>query len=174
MTIKNSNEVPKIEALESLGENEIISFENGIQNCNNEAINILNEDEISNLETAYKTMMVNEIERRCDNMERFDRIDFADDGVWSKEWSSEDAINFASQFINYADDSGIDFEKYDFNEFNEEYFRQKFPKFDDIVYEKLAEYSQKKMEDHRQKPLSIQYGSFNPFEEHHKSKEKDD
>lgn len=142
MTTKNSKEVPKIQSLENLGNNEIVDIAGNIINNENPNVNF---DELNNL---------------CDRI-----IQPKDEEGILTEWSEEDAIQFAEQFIHYADDTDIDFDKIDFTGFDEEYFKSKYPKFDDIVYEKLAEYSKKKLEDHRQKPLTIQYGSFNPFKD---------
>lgn len=105
-----------------------------------------------------------ELNKQCDDIMKLHET--TPNEVWSKPWSEEQALDFASQFIKYADETNeIDPEKIDFRPFDPEYFRNKFPKFDEIVYDKLSEYSNKCLEDHRQAPLKKIEGEFFPFEE---------
>ena len=58
--------------------------------------------------------------------------------------------NMISQFTAYSDDEGLEWEKFDYSgDFDESYYRKKFPLFDDATIDILVKCSKSKVEDHR-------------------------
>lgn len=93
---------------------------------------------------------------------------------WTVDWTEEDALKFATQFMIYADENdGIDYDKIDFKAYTPEYFKTIYPRFDDNVYEILAEYSNKKLEDNRNNYFKLKMGTFRPFAEQGSTEEPD-
>jgi hypothetical protein len=107
-----------------------------------------------NIDTITKQIDVNEIveDLSCSDIQ------------WSREWTDEDAAKFAAQFINDPD-LGLDETHLDYNKYTPEYFQALYPRFDEDVYQILADYSNKKLEDNRNNLLRIKFGEFNPFSE---------
>ena len=77
--------------------------------------------------------------------------------IGERDFKESDLETFVENFSNYADDNDIDFEKFDYNEYNEEYYRQKFPGFEDWVHKILADCSKKKLEDHHRKKQKLTF-----------------
>ena len=76
--------------------------------------------------------------------------DIKTEGIIS-DFDEASLSKFIDNFTNYADESdNIDFEKFDYNIYDEQYYSKKFPGFDDWVHKILAECSRKKMKDHRE------------------------
>jgi len=71
--------------------------------------------------------------------------------IGERDFKDSDLEEFVENFSNYADDNNIDFEKFEYGEYTEDFYRQKFPGFDDWVHKILADCSKKKLEDHRKK-----------------------
>lgn len=71
--------------------------------------------------------------------------------IGERDFKDTDLETFVENFTNYADDNDIDFEKFDYNEYTEDYYREKFPGFEPWVHKILADCSKKKLEDHRKK-----------------------
>lgn len=71
--------------------------------------------------------------------------------IGERDFKESDLETFVENFSNYADDNDIDFEKFDYNEYTEDYYREKFPGFEPWVHKILADCSKKKLEDHRKK-----------------------
>lgn len=73
--------------------------------------------------------------------------------IGERDFKDSDLEEFVENFSNYADDNNIDFEKFDYGEYTEDFYRQKYPGFDDWVHKILADCSKKKLEDHRKKNI---------------------
>ena len=73
--------------------------------------------------------------------------------IGERDFKDSDLEEFVENFSNYADDNNIDFEKFEYGEYTEDFYRQKFPGFDDWVHKILADCSKKKLEDHRKKNI---------------------
>jgi len=69
------------------------------------------------------------------------------------KWGDMDEMvieNMISQFTAYSDDEGLEWEKFDYSgDFDESYYRKKFPLFDDATIDILVKCSKSKVEDHR-------------------------
>ena len=73
--------------------------------------------------------------------------------IGERDFKESDLESFVENFSHYADDNNIEYEKFDYGEYTEDYYREKFPGFDDWVHKILADCSKKKLEDHRKKQL---------------------
>tara|TARA_R100000353_G_scaffold174544_1_gene142725 strand:- start:1429 stop:1800 length:372 start_codon:yes stop_codon:yes gene_type:complete len=71
--------------------------------------------------------------------------------IGERDFKDSDLEEFVENFSNYADDNNIDFEKFEYGEYTEDFYRQKFPGFEPWVHKILADCSKKKLEDHRKK-----------------------
>lgn len=79
------------------------------------------------------------------------------------EWVDMDNMiieNLVNQFTTYSDDNDIEWNKFDYNTYDYEYYKNKFPLFDDNVIDILVKCSKKKAEDNRIKPLEKKEGNF--------------
>ena len=69
------------------------------------------------------------------------------------KWGDMDELvleNMINQFTAYSDDNGIEWDKFDYSgDYDEEYYRKKFPLFDDNTIAILVKCSKSKVEDHR-------------------------
>ena len=84
------------------------------------------------------------------------------DNGWS-EFKVKDLEEFIDMFSNYADENTsnkIDWEKFDYNIYNEAYFAEKYPGFDSSVHKILADCSKKKIEEHRDGIVKKSKGDF--------------
>jgi hypothetical protein len=64
------------------------------------------------------------------------------------EWvtmDEDDINNFMDNFIEYSDDNGIEWEKFNYEVFDYNYYKSRFPKFDDEIIEILVKCSEKKI-----------------------------
>jgi hypothetical protein len=65
------------------------------------------------------------------------------------EWvtmDEDDINNFMNNFIEYSDDNGIEWEKFNYGDlFDYNYYKSRFPKFDDEIIEILVKCSEKKI-----------------------------
>lgn len=64
------------------------------------------------------------------------------------EWvtMSEDEINdFMEHFIEYSDDNNIEWDRFNYEVFGYDYYKSRFPKFDDDIIEILIKCSEKKI-----------------------------
>ena len=58
------------------------------------------------------------------------------------EWvtmDEDDINNFMDNFIEYSDDNGIEWEKFNYEVFDYNYYKSRFPKFDDEIIVKCSE-----------------------------------
>ena len=79
------------------------------------------------------------------------------------EWVDMDNMiieNLVNQFTTYSDDNDIEWNKFDYNTYDHEYYKNKFPLFDDNIINILVKCSKKKAEDNRIKPLEKKEGNF--------------
>lgn len=79
------------------------------------------------------------------------------------EWFDIDTFmidNLVSQFTRYSDENDIEWEKFDYNTYDYDYYKKKFPLFDDDVIDILVKCSKKKAGDNRVKPLEKKEGNF--------------
>ena len=84
------------------------------------------------------------------------------DNGWS-EFRQKDLEDFIDNFTTYADENTsnkIDWEKFDYNIYNEAYFAEKYPGFDSSVHKILADCSKKKIEEHRDGIVKKSKGDF--------------
>lgn len=84
------------------------------------------------------------------------------DNGWS-EFRQKDLEEFVDMFSNYADENTsnkIDWEKFDYNIYDEDYYAKKFPGFDSSVHKILADCSKKKIEEHRGGLVKKEIGDF--------------
>tara|TARA_R100001079_G_scaffold106539_2_gene74737 strand:- start:359 stop:787 length:429 start_codon:yes stop_codon:yes gene_type:complete len=72
------------------------------------------------------------------------------DNGWT-EFRQKDLEDFVDNFTHYADESNdkIDWEKFNYEIYGEDYYAEKFPGFDSSVHKILADCSKKKIEEHR-------------------------
>ena len=72
------------------------------------------------------------------------------DNGWT-EFRQKDLEDFVDNFTHYADESNdkIDWEKFNYEIYGEDYYAEKFPGFDSSVHKILADCSRKKIEEHR-------------------------
>ena len=81
----------------------------------------------------------------------------------STEFRQKDLEDFIDNFTTYADENTsnkIDWEKFDYNIYNEAYFAEKYPGFDSSVHKILADCSKKKIEEHRDGIVKKSKGDF--------------
>ena len=84
------------------------------------------------------------------------------DNGWS-EFRQKDLEEFVDMFSNYADENSsekIDWEKFNYEIYDEDYYAKKFPGFDSSVHKILAECSKKKIEEHRGGLVKKEIGDF--------------
>ena len=62
-----------------------------------------------------------------------------------------DMENFMENFVSYSDENNVEWEKFSYEVYDEEYYREKFPNFDEAVIQILAKCSQKKYHDELEK-----------------------
>ena len=69
------------------------------------------------------------------------------------EWGNIDEMvieNMVQQFTAYSDDKGLEWDKFDYSgDYDEAYYRKKFPLFDDATIDILVKCSKSKVEDNR-------------------------
>ena len=69
------------------------------------------------------------------------------------EWGNIDEMvieNMVQQFTAYSDDKGLEWEKFDYTgDYDEGYYKKKFPLFDDATIDILVKCSKSKVEDNR-------------------------
>ena len=72
------------------------------------------------------------------------------DNGWT-EFRQKDLEDFVDNFTHYADESNdkIDWERFNYDIYGEDYYAEKFPGFDSSVHKILADCSRKKIEEHR-------------------------
>tara|TARA_R100001129_G_scaffold123456_1_gene86133 strand:+ start:101 stop:529 length:429 start_codon:yes stop_codon:yes gene_type:complete len=72
------------------------------------------------------------------------------DNGWT-EFRQKDLEDFVDNFTHYADESNdkIDWERFNYDIYGEDYYAEKFPGFDSSVHKILADCSKKKIEEHR-------------------------
>ena len=71
-----------------------------------------------------------------------------EDASSKAEWVTmgEDEINnFMNNFIEYSDDNDIEWDRFNYEVFDYNYYKSKFPKFDDEVIDILVKCSEKKI-----------------------------
>jgi hypothetical protein len=79
------------------------------------------------------------------------------------EWvtmDEDDINNFMNNFIEYSDDNNIEWEKFNYGDiFDYNYYKSRFPKFDDEIIEILVKCSEKKIYNDLkdEKPLKKEY-----------------
>ena len=94
-------------------------------------------------------------DRIVENMNEMDNSGFHHDknDNWT-ELSEDDITEMFSCFINY-DEPSIDLSKFDFRTHTADWYREKYPHFDDRFYKILEEASEKKLDDKRDGGLRI-------------------
>lgn len=69
------------------------------------------------------------------------------------EWGNIDEMvieNMVQQFTAYSDDKGLEWDKFDYSgDYDEGYYKNKFPLFDDATIDILVKCSKSKVEDNR-------------------------
>lgn len=69
------------------------------------------------------------------------------------KWGNIDEMiieNMVQQFTAFSDDEGLQWEKFDYSgDYDAEFYRRKFPLFDDATIDILVKCSKTKVEDHR-------------------------
>lgn len=84
------------------------------------------------------------------------------DNGWS-EFKVKDLEEFVDMFSNYADENTsnkIDWERFNYDIYDEDYYAEKFPGFDSSVHKILADCSNKKIEEHREGLVKKTKGDF--------------
>ena len=84
------------------------------------------------------------------------------DNGWS-EFKVKDLEEFIDMFSNYADENTsnkIDWERFNYEIYDEDYYAEKFPGFDSSVHKILADCSKKKIEEHREGLVKKTKGDF--------------
>ena len=89
-----------------------------------------------------------------------------------------DLCNMFGDYIVYADEqfaNNFNKDDFDYEVFNQDYYAEKFPGFDDEVHEILARVSKEKVIDLRKKKdqFKITHGSFSPFKEEEEEETRD-
>ena len=85
-----------------------------------------------------------------------------EDNNWT-EFKQKDLEEFVDMFSNYADENSsekIDWEKFNYDIYDEDYYAEKFPGFDSSVHKILADCSSKKIEEHRGGLVKKEIGDF--------------
>ena len=62
-----------------------------------------------------------------------------------------DMENFLENFVTYSDENNVEWEKFSYEVYDESYYREKFPNFDEAVIQILAKCSKKKYYDEIEK-----------------------
>jgi len=115
----------------------------------------MEQEKNSNIETPkLKNSYVEDIAGNLVDCNENNEKDIISSGA-VRDFKEEDLQEFIENFSHYADDNNIDYEKFDFNEYTEDYYAKKFPGFEPWVHKILAECSKKKIEDHRKKVNGI-------------------
>ena len=79
------------------------------------------------------------------------------------KWTFDEVVveNLVNQFVTYSDDNNIDWKRFDYSgDFDYDYYKKRFPQFDDEVINILVKCSKKKVEDNRIKHLEKKEGNF--------------
>jgi hypothetical protein len=80
------------------------------------------------------------------------------------EWGNIDEMvieNMVQQFTAFSDDNGLEWEKFDYSgDYNEKYYKDKFPLFDDDTIDILVKCSKTKAEDNRIPTMKKVEGNF--------------
>ena len=80
------------------------------------------------------------------------------------EWGNIDEMvieNMVQQFTAYSDDKGLEWDKFDYSgDYDEAYYKKKFPLFDDATIDILVKCSKSKVEDNRVPTLKKVEGNF--------------
>ena len=85
-----------------------------------------------------------------------------EDNNWT-EFKQKDLEEFIDNFTHYADENSnekIDWEKFNYGIYTEDYYAKKFPGFDSSVHKILADCSRKKLEEHRGGLVKKEKGDF--------------
>jgi len=100
--------------------------------------------EIINLDNSFKDLHITKFEQNIDS----ELMKNIEEGKKNAEWVTmdEDQINsFMNNFIEYSDENGIEWEKFDYEVFGYSYYKERFPKFDDEIIDILVKCSEKKI-----------------------------
>tara|TARA_R110000824_G_scaffold153925_1_gene325715 strand:- start:686 stop:1111 length:426 start_codon:yes stop_codon:yes gene_type:complete len=86
----------------------------------------------------------------CESNEEFSGVETVQDSGWIQTADSNLVELFSDIITLKQAEVGIEFEKFDFKEhYNSDYYREKFPNFDDEWYELMEKATTKKFEDLR-------------------------
>jgi vacuolar-type H+-ATPase subunit I/STV1 len=104
--------------------------------------------EIINLDNSFNNLDITKDEKNNDNENEKKIKEIIKEASEKVEWvtmDEDDINNFMDNFIEYSDDNGIEWEKFNYEVFDYNYYKSRFPKFDDEIIEILVKCSEKKI-----------------------------
>lgn len=104
--------------------------------------------EIINLDNSFNNLDITKDEKNNDNENEKKLKEIIKEASEKVEWvtmDEDDINNFMDNFIEYSDDNGIEWEKFNYEVFDYNYYKSRFPKFDDEIIEILVKCSEKKI-----------------------------
>ena len=104
--------------------------------------------EIINLDNSFDNLHIqNSVENKTsEHDEKLNKL--IKDASSKAEWVTmdEQQINdFMENFIEYSDDNNIEWERFNYEVFDYDFYKSRFPKFDDEIIEILIKCSEKKI-----------------------------
>lgn len=104
--------------------------------------------EIINLDNSFNNLDITNLDNDNDNENDSKLKKIIEEASQKAEWVSmdeDDINNFMDNFIEYSDDNGIEWEKFNYEVFDYNYYKSRFPKFTDDIIEILVKCSEKKI-----------------------------
>ena len=104
--------------------------------------------EIINLDNSFNNLDITKDEKNNDIENEKKIKEIIKEASEKVEWvtmDEDDINNFMDNFIEYSDDNGIEWEKFNYEVFDYNYYKSRFPKFDDEIIEILVKCSEKKI-----------------------------
>lgn len=104
--------------------------------------------EIINLDNSFNNLDITKDEKNNDIENEKKLKEIIKEASEKVEWvtmDEDDINNFMDNFIEYSDDNGIEWEKFNYEVFDYNYYKSRFPKFDDEIIEILVKCSEKKI-----------------------------
>ena len=105
--------------------------------------------EIINLDNSFNNLDITKDEKNNDNENEKKIKEIIKEQSEKAEWvtmDEDDINNFMNNFIEYSDDNNIEWEKFNYGDiFDYNYYKSRFPKFDDEIIEILVKCSEKKI-----------------------------
>lgn len=104
--------------------------------------------EIINLDNSFDNLHIQNLveNKTSENDEKLNKL--IEEASSQAEWvtmDEEQINNFMENFIEYSDDNNIEWDRFNYEVFDYDYYKSKFPKFDDEIIDILVKCSEKKI-----------------------------